>query len=222
LDGSLNKTLGAWDNLTGAQASDRFSARIALTVDQGQVTFDSEGNDNPKSPFFSRQLHWPGGASGVTIGRGYDIGGRSSETVLQDLTASGVDSATAEKIAAGAGLSGADAKKFVSDNRSQVGYITRESQKQLFERIYPDYVDAAKSSYEGHVADLPNATSWEDLQPRVRDVAVDFAYQQGRIWKSQALQIMNNDPNALADYISTTPKLSQYELGRNRAPYLRH
>lgn len=221
LDGSLNKTLVAWDNLTGKQASDRFGARINLTVDQGQVTFDSEGNDNPKSAFFSRQLHWPGGASGVTLGRGYDMHERSSAAVTSDLTESGVDAATAKKIAEGAGLSSAEAKDFVSENRKQIEPISRESQKKLFERIYPAYVKAAQSSYENHISGLADATAWADLKPSIRDVAVDFAYQQGSVWRSQAMQIMTNDGKALAEYISATPKLLQYEPGRNRAPYLR-
>src|SRR5690606_34158303 len=56
-----------------------------LTMSQGQVTFDAEGNDIPGNAYFSRVLHWPGGASGVTIGRGYDMKERTQAAVLQDL-----------------------------------------------------------------------------------------------------------------------------------------
>ena len=52
-----------------------------LKVPYGQLTFDVEGNDIEDSSkaghrYFSRVVHWPGGASGVTIGRGYDFGQR--------------------------------------------------------------------------------------------------------------------------------------------------
>ncbi len=51
-----------------------------LTVPKGQLTFDSEGNDIDNSPFFTRKAHVPNnrghviGNSGVTIGRGLDLG----------------------------------------------------------------------------------------------------------------------------------------------------
>ncbi|MFP2488055.1 lysozyme family protein [Enterobacter ludwigii] len=47
-----------------------------LKVDKGQVTFDAEGNDITGNRYFSRRIHWPGNdLSGVTLGRGYDMGG---------------------------------------------------------------------------------------------------------------------------------------------------
>ena len=49
-----------------------------LIVESGQVTFDAEGNDIESSRYFSRVIHWPGNTeSGVTIGRGYDMGNRT-------------------------------------------------------------------------------------------------------------------------------------------------
>ena len=40
-------------------------------------------------------LHWPGGASGVTLGPGYDMKGRKAAAVKADLIAIGVDAVTA-------------------------------------------------------------------------------------------------------------------------------
>lgn len=40
---------------------------------QGRLTFETEGNDDATSPYYTRRLHWPEGASGVTIGRGPDL-----------------------------------------------------------------------------------------------------------------------------------------------------
>lgn len=63
-----------------------------LTVPRGQLTFDSEGDDNERGIYFSRLLHLPvqgkastsdvvAGASGITIGRGLDVGSRSAKEV---------------------------------------------------------------------------------------------------------------------------------------------
>ena len=46
------------------------------------MTFDAEGNDDSNSIYFSRVIHWPGGISGVTIGRGYDFGHRGSADLI--------------------------------------------------------------------------------------------------------------------------------------------
>ncbi|VVO35587.1 hypothetical protein [Pseudomonas fluorescens] len=65
-----------------------------LKVPYGQLTFDVEGNDiedesHPLYRYFSRVVHWPGGASGITIGRGYDLGQRPAPE--SDLRAAGVE-----------------------------------------------------------------------------------------------------------------------------------
>ena len=45
-----------------------------FTVPAGQLTFDSEGNDSPSSPYYSRVASIPPSPSGITIGRGLDLG----------------------------------------------------------------------------------------------------------------------------------------------------
>ena len=84
-----------------------------LIVENGQLTFDAEGNDNPKSAYFSRKLHVPSAWSGITVGRGYDIKYKSYKTVLKDLTKVGVDGKIAKKIARGVGKRGKRAKKYI-------------------------------------------------------------------------------------------------------------
>src|SRR5262249_51741927 len=66
---------GATQGPTQAQPTAAASGGGPLQVSQGQVTFDAEGNDLVASPYYSRKIIWPGNAeSGVTIGRGYDMG----------------------------------------------------------------------------------------------------------------------------------------------------
>ena len=191
-----------------------------LVVQRGQVTFDAEGNDIPNSPYFSRRLHWPGGASGVTLGRGYDIRHRTQGAVRADLIAAGVDIVSAEKFSRGAGLSGNAARDFVSANRDAFGAISQRAQRVLFEDVvYPRYEAATQQQYNSSVTS--GGATWEQLDDRVRDIAVDLTYQQGSVWNRQAPHIRGNNRELLAIYIQETPELVQYEQGRNRAKYLR-
>ena len=189
-------------------------------VKAGVVTYNSEGNNDPKSRYYSREAHWPGGASGVTIGRGYDMGSRSEATVKKDLMAAGVSESKAAEFAKGAGKTGADAKDFVEKNKAALGEITEDAQANLFNSTYPAYEKQAQAAYEKKVAGIKDAAAWGDLKPSVKDVAVDFAYQQGDLWNKQVEAIAKNDPTGLADYIKTDPRTSQYETGRQRAKYL--
>jgi hypothetical protein len=86
LDGSLNKALGAWDNLTGAQASDRFdmsTGRIimyqALNEKFGtNIDFSAlsrfEGGQQLNGYVPQKKNGEVLGNSGVTIATGFDIG----------------------------------------------------------------------------------------------------------------------------------------------------
>jgi hypothetical protein len=53
--------------------------------------------------------------SGLTIGRGYDMGTRTEEEIKRDLKAAGVDKDKAALIAKASGLQGAAAPKFVTE-----------------------------------------------------------------------------------------------------------
>lgn len=87
-----------------------------LQVSRGQITFDSEGNDNANSIYFSRVPHVPSSASGITIGRGYDMKERTQTQVYRDLQGVGIPHATAQKFSKGVGLKGQTAKTFLKVN----------------------------------------------------------------------------------------------------------
>ncbi|HJW30653.1 MAG TPA: pesticin C-terminus-like muramidase [Saprospiraceae bacterium] len=194
-----------------------------LMVSKGQVTFDAEGNDNLNSPYFSRRLHFPGGASGPTIGRGYDMGGRTSDQVQTDLVNAGMSPDVASQYAQGATLHGDKANQFVQDNRNVLPEMSREVQQKLFETVsYPKYETGAEAEYQRAIKNQPNAPQWSDLDNKIKTVAVDFKYQQGQIYNSQMQEIIKNDPNSLANSILNDPRTSQYDKGRGRANYLRN
>ncbi len=94
----------------------------------------------------SEKLHWPGGASGVTLGPGYDMKGRTSGEIVRDLTAAGVNADTARLISQAAGLEGTAARDFANSNRGLVTLTpAQETRLQAiavrpFERVVADNV----------------------------------------------------------------------------------
>ena len=78
---------------------------LYFKVPFGQFTFDHEGNEG--GPYHSRVPHLPlNSASGVTIGRGYDVGNRTKYQVIQHLTEAGADPTLIEEMAEAAGKGG--------------------------------------------------------------------------------------------------------------------
>ncbi|WP_139215995.1 pesticin C-terminus-like muramidase [Pseudomonas sp. ok602] len=108
-----------------------------LSVPYGQLTFDVEGNDiEDKSHalyrYFSRVVHWPGGASGVTIGQGYDLGQRPEPEI--DLVTAGISEPLLGWLIGAKGLKGMEAKNYMDRASSEIKNITisRKQQHDLF------------------------------------------------------------------------------------------
>ena len=194
----------------------------APVIEAGQLTFDAEGNDIKGSQYFSRVVHWPGNAlSGVTLGRGYDMGSRDEHEIFDHLISSDVSDEQAKKISVAAKLRGLAARDFVSSNKDSIGEISWGQQIELFNLIYPSYVSRAIVNYEHWTSGFPDKVAWGQLHPVIRDVLVDFVYQGFTKGPKPMEAGMRNDIDELIRYIENTPGISQYEPGRNRAAYLR-
>lgn len=192
-----------------------------MTVKQGQITFDAEGVDLETSRYFSRVIHWPGNVeSGVTIGRGYDMGNRTQAEVKLDMKSAGISEDMAKSLSEGAGLKGASAKKFVEDNKDDIGKITRQQQLNLFNNIYPSYVERAKSNYDKWTSEEKDRVAWDDLDLVIRDVLVDFVYQGFTAGARPMQKGMKNSTEELIKYINESEVMKRYEAGRNRVSYL--
>ena len=197
------------------------SVPLNFKVKKGQITFDAEGNDVEASPYFSRVIHWPGNSlSGVTIGRGYDMGNRTKVSVSQDMIKAGISADTAKALSEGAGLKGAKAKEFVEKQRKVIEKITHVQQVKLFDNIYPDYESRAKQNYDKWTSSQKGRIEWNKLDQAIRDVLVDFVYQGFTKGPNPMKAGMNNDVDEMIKYINTTPAIKQYEPGRNRVKYL--
>jgi GH24 family phage-related lysozyme (muramidase) len=94
----------------------------------------------------SNKLHWPGGASGVTLGPGYDMKGKSRTEIISDLTSIGVSRSAATSIAGAAGLEGSAARNFANNNKGLVNLTAAQETALLkietkkFEKVVSDNV----------------------------------------------------------------------------------
>jgi len=156
-----------------------------LIVPKGQLTFDAEGNDLEHSPWFSRKIHWPGGISGVTIGRGYDLGQQSNAE--NDLKEAGIDEPLKSWLVGSSGLSSTAANNRLNSASNEVRTynITRKEQYDLFMISYQRLEDDVKRinqkpdtirSYHPN----PSATAeqpWADIPDKIKEILADLRYR---------------------------------------------
>ncbi|MEE9684786.1 pesticin C-terminus-like muramidase [Lelliottia amnigena] len=188
---------------------------------EGKLTYNAEGNDISSSIYYSRVIHWPGNdLSGVTLGRGYDMGDRSESDVYNDMVTSGISDEQAAKISKGAGLKGSAARDFVALNKAKIGEIALQQQETLFSITYPKYIDRTIVNYNKWTTGVSGVKPWDALDAQIQEVLVDFVYQGFTKGPKPMLAGSNNSKKELIGYIRNTPAISQYEPGRHRADYL--
>jgi len=152
-----------------------------LAPSVGGLTWAAEGQESGR--FYSRKIHWPTGAnSGVTIGRGYDMGQRSKALVQADLISADVLKQVAIKLSAGAGLRGNDAAKFVRENQELLPELTAQQELALFSKVtYPRYENEARRiATKPDVVQAYGALDVDELkktQPELSSVLVDLLYR---------------------------------------------
>ncbi|EBP3213771.1 peptidoglycan-binding protein [Salmonella enterica] len=198
-----------------------YSVSSSSLIKRGKLTYDAEGNNIPNSRYYSRVIHWPGNeGSGVTLGRGYDMGDRTESSILQDMLTAGIDADTARKISLARSYKGSAAGAFVTNNKRDIGEITEEQQIRLFNHIYPDYITRTITNYNRWTSDVAAAKHWDELDQPIQEVLIDFVYQGFTKGPRPMLAGSNNDKQELINYIRNTPGISRYEPGRHRADYL--
>jgi hypothetical protein len=141
------------------------------------LTWSVEGEESGR--YASRAIHFPGGNSGVTIGRGYDMRLRSREEIELDLKAVGVGADAARAISAGAGLRGDAARRFVRERRAELPALTPEQERRLFSEVtYPRYeTEARRISSKRDVVRRYGELDLEALDRSHYEVLVDLLYR---------------------------------------------
>jgi hypothetical protein len=154
-----------------------------LTVPYGQLTFDVEGNDieDPSHAghrYFSRKVHWPGGASGVTIGRGYDLGQRPSPE--KDLLSASITEPLFGWLIGAKGLKGQAAQNYMDSANTEIK-STSISRKQQYDLFIPVYKfmkeEILRISHKEDVVKVYGKLRWEALNEKIKDLSVDLIYR---------------------------------------------
>lgn len=200
--------------------SPRTSTTNPFKVAFGQLTFDAEGTDRA-GPYFSRTAHWPGGSSGVTIGRGYDMGQRTRLQVVRELVAAGVSLRDASALSSASGLRGAQAERFLGHYRDNLPSITPEQQKRLFETItsFETIADIKRILGKPDLISQYGEIQWEELPLEMREILFDLRYRGDYTPATRACiqpYIVTGDLAGLADAMSDVDFWRQHNVPLDR------
>ena len=183
-----------------------------LKLPKGQLTFDVEGNNTPGNPYYSRIAHWPGGKSGVTIGRGFDLGCYGTkEDTIKELEEAGIDSS---KFEGTIGLRGKKAKQWLDENMETLPEISEKQQWILFNNAIKTKEEASKRlATNDAVTKKYGATNWDELNPLIKEMLLDLTYRGDytpdvRTFLQYA--VVKNDPEAFYKEICDWSKWSKY------------
>ena len=203
-----------------------------LTVPYGQLTFDVEGNDIEDSShtghrYFSRKVHWPGDNSGVTIGRGYDLGQRPSPQT--DLLSAGIAEPLYSWLIGAKGLKGQAAKSYMDGASTEIKttIITRRQQYDLFIPVYEFMkAEVLRISRKKDVEKLYGEVKWETLNEKIKNVSIDLIYRgdyTGETRKVIQRFIAGNDLAGFSDSICARDNWVSVPADRfnKRAHYIR-
>lgn len=215
-----------------SKASDDENNISWLLVPSGQLTFDVEGNDiedttHPLHIYFSRVAHWPGGVSGVTIGRGYDLGQRPNPR--KDLSAAKITEPLYSWLLGAKGLKGQAAKDYLASASPEIRKtkISRKQQYNLFTPVY----EFMKSEVIRISNSTSNATSygtldWDATDKKIQDIAVDLIYRGDYTPTSRKevqQSFIDNDLKTLRETMANQTKWTSVPKDRfnRRVDYLR-
>lgn len=121
------------------------------------------------APNISNHLYWPHGASGVTLGAGYDMKKRSPAGIVADMKAIGLPDATASIISQASGLTDVTAKKFSEEHKNDVD-LTDVLQVRLLKHTVKHYVAMVRRAMT-----IP-------MSQTEFDALVSFAYNPAGRW----------------------------------------
>jgi hypothetical protein len=145
----------------------------------GRITFEAEGQEGGK--YHSRKFHYPGGASGVTIGRGLDLGKRTKPQITTMLTkawsphADCYDAQAICRIQEGSWITGSQAEVFCKKNREFE--ITPKQQYYLFEACWMEaYNDVMRITNDPDVITEYGKLRYP-VNPLCLDIVVDLRYR---------------------------------------------
>ncbi len=177
----------------------------------GIITFESEGNNDPSSIYFSRRAHVPSDSSGVTIGRGYDMKHRLPAQITQDLMVAGVSRKDSILLAGGSQLIGESGRQFIRKQEIKDIVISEQAQLQLFEMVYSVYYEnAQRICTKKDVTNKYGVCEWSLYSAELKDLIADLIYRgdytpSTRVYLQPA--IISEDPVLLREALRKIPNV---------------
>lgn len=150
--------------------------------------------------------NWPGGASGLTVGIGYDLGYNTKAQIAKDW-AGLVDADTIKKLQSVAGYKGEDARKQLGPIMKSVSIPLEAAEKQFYKGSVPRYAQMALKAYPGLDQLLPDAAG--AIVSLVFNRGTSFTGSNRREMKELKPLIASKDYNAIADKIVEMKRLWQ-------------
>jgi hypothetical protein len=156
------------------------STITAGVIERGRATFEAEGNEG--GPFQSRKPHVPGKGlggcenSGVTIGRGFDVGQFQRREVRSILNAAGFDPQFINSVMPFVGVKGTAAQAMLDCNPPRE--ITPEEQVRLFNVVYSMLeADTERLCTKDDVREKYGAVDWNALPEQVKKYLIDLRFR---------------------------------------------
>lgn len=187
-----------------------------LAVPIGQATFDAEGEEAPGTVVHSRVLHYPGGESGVTIGRGYDMAKRSASQIRAELAAAGVPADLAMTLSQAAGLKYEEARAF---RRAHARLeLTPAAQWNLYRQEYLRIADTTQVDITLHELSRPEEQRLDPatLDRTTAELLVDLRFRGDLAGAWSRLRPHMHDSAALAEVVRTRSNFPGWPLERYR------
>lgn len=123
-------------------------------------------------------MHWPEGVSGVTIGRGYDLGQQADPRA--DLVNAGIKEPLLSWLVGAKGLHGQAAKTYLNGASQEIRkhVITRKQQYMLFISVY-EFMrkDILRISGVTSNVEKYGVLQWEAVDKKIQDIIVDLRYR---------------------------------------------
>lgn len=179
---------------------------LDFEVGGGETYYNNHGL---KSPI------WPGAASGVTIGVGYDLGYNSAATIRSDWEAQ-LDNATVTRLCTVAGKTGQTAKAALSSVKDIV--VPWPAALAVYEAVtIPKFVDQTRTAFPGY----------DNLDPNCQGALVSLVFNRGGSMKGdrriemRAIRdlVPQKDYAGIADQLRKMKRLwkgTDIEKGMNR------
>jgi GH24 family phage-related lysozyme (muramidase) len=146
---------------------------------------------------------WPGGASGITLGYGADLGYMSEKEFREDWS-SYLTEEEIEKLATAIGVKGEDAKA-IADQFSDIKIKRSDAEEVFYKRSLPKYEEMTRNAFPG----------FDDLPDDVQGALVSIVFNRGPSMKGDGRIEMRAIRDLVTNYNEVNAKDTLQKISDN-------